>query len=546
MFNRCPVRYQVRLGTIILLVVVVLLTSVSFLGVLKFRALAKSMRQRTYELPLAAKLSRAVGDLRAVNVQLMNSERPSRETMAFSNHTSINPVDGRIDYYHRMDAVDQSFEAYREQLLSEPTSDTRIGDIREELEVTRKIAKCLDWIRESEESQTWVTNTELVAAARADKLDELHDLTSQLPGLFQQRMETFAIAARSEYRSLYVYNLVMLLTGLSVIGFLFVAASRKIFLPLEKMIRGSRRVAEGDYDHRIELDVNGEMAVLARALNEMTASFQDIKNDLDRQVRQRTREVIRSEQMASVGFMAAGLAHEINNPLAAIAWSAESLESRFLDLLQREEEQDQPDNQSTRQKDIDVICKYLRRIQDEAFRCKNITSGLLDYSRLDDKKKQPVELVELIQSVIDMVRPLQKYAGRNIHFESSGHVVGMVNAQEMKQVALNLITNALESVPRGGNVWVSLESISDRACLEVRDDGYGLTPEVQEHLFEPFFTRRSDGSGTGLGLAITYRIIEEHKGTIVASSEGENEGATFTVQLPLVSNEQEEGKRIAA
>lgn len=551
MFNRWPVRYQVRLGTLLLLIVVLLLASVSYLGVMKFHTVSKSIRHRAHELPYAARLSSEISDLRKMNAEILSSgSNRNRQSLIVSSGPSL--LEARLTSYRQMEAVRKAFQDYRSQLVAQPMSDSRISDISAELELSKKIAKCLDWIEDTEASSAWIMDTEGVASIREAKLDELQNLAEQLPHLFQQRMEMFAVSARSDYRALYMYNLIIVLVALLVIVFLFAAASHRIFRPLEKLIRGSRRVAEGDYGHRIEMKSGGEIELLARALNEMTANFQAIKNDLDEQVRQRTKEVIRSEQMASVGFMAAGLAHEINNPLAAIAWSAESLESRFLDLLQRErDELDEEDDEPQvidiqRQKDIDVICKYLRRIQDEAFRCKNITSGLLDYSRLDDKKKQPVELVELVQSVVEMVRPLQKYSGRQIHFNPKSAIHGLVNAQEMKQVVLNLVTNALESIPRGGNVWIDLSGAGQNVVLNIRDDGCGLSPEVREHLFEPFFTRRSDGSGTGLGLAITYRIIEEHQGTIVASSAGENQGATFTVQLPLVSNEQEEVKRIAA
>src|SRR5664279_3571883 len=112
-----------------------------------------------------------------------------------------------------------------------------------------------------------------------------------------------------------------------------------IFRPLKILIKGSRRVASGQFQYRIKLESNDEMSELAAAMNDMTARFQDIRDDLDRQVQDRTKQVVRSEQLASVGFLAAGVAHEINNPLASIALCAESLESRFAELTPADDDQ---------------------------------------------------------------------------------------------------------------------------------------------------------------------------------------------------------------
>ena len=138
--------------------------------------------------------------------------------------------------------------------------------------------------------------------------------------------------------------------------------------------KGSREVAAGKFDHRIRLDSDDEMRELAEAMNAMTARFQEIRDDLDRQVRERTKQVVRSEQLASVGFLAAGVAHEINNPLAAIALGSESLERRLAELLD--------DVDDSHAADRDVVRSYLEMIQKEAFRCKQITEKLLDFSRM--------------------------------------------------------------------------------------------------------------------------------------------------------------------
>jgi len=249
-------------------------------------------------------------------------------------------------------------------------------------------------------------------------------------------------------------------------------------------------------------------------------------------VQERTKQIVRSEQLASVGFLAAGVAHEINNPLAAIAWCAESLESRLHDIIQ--EDDARPDEEHNAE--IGVLRNYLRKIQDEAFRCKGITERLLDYSRLGDMERVATDLRELVQGVIEMVRHLGRYRQKEIRFQCQQPVLARVGPQEIKQVVLNLITNALDSLDPEGIVTLQLGVQDGQAELVVTDNGCGMTDEVVQHLFEPFFTRRRDGQGTGLGLSITYRIIQDHGGEILPHSEGPGRGSTFRVTLPLVAN----------
>ena len=228
-----------------------------------------------------------------------------------------------------------------------------------------------------------------------------------------------------------------------------------------------------------------------------------------------------------MGFLAAGVAHEINNPLASIAMCAESLESRVDDCIAAEH----PDRE--------LVSNYLRMIQSEAFRCKEITEKLLDFSRIGDVQRHHHELGEIVQSVIDMIRHLGKYHGKQIEFTPHEPVLVEVNPQELKQVVLNLLTNALDSVDAGGVVRAEVSAEQGEAVLQVVDNGCGMTPEVLDHLFEPFFTRRRGGQGTGLGLSITYRIIADHQGTIEAKSDGPGNGSRFIVRLPLAARAKE-------
>ena len=236
----------------------------------------------------------------------------------------------------------------------------------------------------------------------------------------------------------------------------------------------------------------------------------------------RTREVIRGEQLASVGFLAAGVAHEINNPLASIAMCAESLESRLVPA-------------GTSDSEAKVTRRYLELIQAEAFRCKGITEKLLDFSRLGERKRQATALAALVGDVAEMLRHVGRFKGKAVEIEPGQDVLVMANPQELKQVVLNLLVNALDSVAEAGRVVVAARKSGGEAVLTVTDDGCGMDEEVLEHLFEPFFTRRKSGQGTGLGLSIVHRIVTDHGGRIEATSPGLGQGSTFRVTLPLAA-----------
>jgi signal transduction histidine kinase len=258
--------------------------------------------------------------------------------------------------------------------------------------------------------------------------------------------------------------------------------------------------------------------------------------DLERQVQERSRQLVRSERLAGVGFLAAGVAHEINNPLASIAFCSEALENRLGPVLERDRGGDGGDADSK------VVRNYLRMIQEEAFRCKSITERLLDFSRCADIQRERTDLAGLIQGVVEMIRHMGKYRGKTIVFQPREGVMAHVDGQEIKQVVLNLVVNALDSMGPDGTLRIDLRHADGMAEMVFADDGCGMTPEVLENIFEPFFTRRRVGKGTGLGLSITHRIISQHQGEIAANSPGEEQGSTFVVRLPVRSSEEEAGE----
>ena len=230
---------------------------------------------------------------------------------------------------------------------------------------------------------------------------------------------------------------------------------------------------------------------------------------------------MRSEQLASVGFLAAGVAHEINNPLASIALCAESLEGRLAELRR------------PAATDAEVVRRYLKMIQTEAFRCKEITEKLLDFSRLGEVKRQSADLRELIRGVIEMVRHLGKYQNRHIQFAAGDPVD---RARECAGNQASGVEPGHECAGQPRRRRHAIDRIGAKATfaeMQFIDNGCGMTEEVLKHLFEPFFTRKRGGQGTGLGLSIVYRIVSDHGGQIEATSAGPGHGSQFLVTLPL-------------
>ena len=171
-------------------------------------------------------------------------------------------------------------------------------------------------------------------------------------------------------------------------------------------------------------------------------------------------------------------------------------------------------------------------IQRESKRCGQITRRLLDFARNEKQHILPHDLTHVVQEVLDMVRPMDRYSDRAVVFEETDPLILEINASQIKQVVLNLVANGLQATDAGGTVQIRLEGQTDWVIMEISDDGHGMESENVGNLFEPFFSTKETGQGTGLGLSITHRIIEEHHGTIDPYSEGPGKGSRFSIRLP--------------
>ena len=539
MLARRRIRTRMYFGVAMLAGIVALLVVASVLGIWKFRILTKNIRERSTELPLAAQLSKSVSDLRVSYSQTKTADYlPSQ--LGHQGLRTNDLFDPWVTFRQDLQGVRASLSNYQEQLESSAEINHHIGDISQEREKVGEIESTLNLIEQYSDRHFVIFQNDRTDFYLNNAINDLQMHTSDLPGILKQRMDLFAEKARTEYHALWT------LTGFaSMLAALFFASlvflfRRWIFVPLERLLAGARQVAKGDYDYRIPITTDDEMSEVAHSLNDMTRNFQEIQTDLENQVAERTREAIRKEQLASVGFLAAGVAHEINNPLTTIAVSAESMESRIEDILHDVSDRD-PDCAA----EISGMKSFLQMIHEEAFRCKGITTGLLDFSRMGDAKKSPHSVTELVYSVVEMLKHMPKYRGRNIVVDCQNDVVATINPQEIKQVILNIVANAMDSVDVGGNVAIRLKELENDVRLTIEDNGCGMSEYTLQHLFEPFYTQKADDQGTGLGLSITYRIVDEHQGSIRPYSEGPGKGSKFIVTLPKSSDENQPAKRAA-
>ena len=296
-----------------------------------------------------------------------------------------------------------------------------------------------------------------------------------------------------------------------------------ILIPIRRLHEAAARVANGDFTYRLNLRGKDEMVELADMFDKMTERFQSDKAKLAREVEERSRQILRNERLAGIGFFASGISHEINNPLQAIGAAAESLTSRLGDGSL---------GQELPVEDRELLGTYLGMIEREATRCQQITSRVLDFARGTNGPKSRQDLTKIVAEVLDMISHMSKFDNCTIVFDRTKPHPIDVSAAEMKQVILNLVANGLEAMDGAGTLTLQMTDLVDEVVLTITDEGCGMTAAVIENLYEPFFTDKQNGKGTGLGLSITHRIVGDHGGRIEASSEGPGCGSTFRVHLP--------------
>ncbi|MBD3366576.1 MAG: HAMP domain-containing protein [Candidatus Eisenbacteria bacterium] len=305
--------------------------------------------------------------------------------------------------------------------------------------------------------------------------------------------------------------------GVSVAGMvlaLVIASilSTGILRPIRHLLQASREIAKGNFKTRVDIDPNAanELVELGESFNFMAQSIAE----RDERLQENARKMTESKKLATLGQLAAGIAHEINNPLGGILMYSHMLRED----LKKEENRE------------NVV-----KIGREADRCKRIVKGLLDFARQTRPERSESNLNHILNEVVALLE--QQAIFRNIELErdlSPSLPLIEVDVTQIQEVFMNIILNASQAMEGKGTIRIATRLVEDGGAVEIElgDTGPGIPPDDIDKIFEPFYTTKEVGRGTGLGLSIAYGIVERHQGSIRVESE-EGKGTTFFIRLPV-------------
>jgi len=330
-------------------------------------------------------------------------------------------------------------------------------------------------------------------------------------------------------RVMFTFTVLALLCVILLLVILYFSTTR-IINPLQRMVVATQKIAKGDLSHKVEVKSSDEIGYLANSFNQMTADLKAANEKLiewgktlEKKVEERTKELTemqahlaQSEKLASLGKLAAGIAHEINNPLGGVLI--------YSHLLLEDTDKNSPHYEN------------LKKIVKETSRCKDIVKGLLEFARPKEPETSLIDINEIVESSLAIVERQALFQNITIKKMYSSNLPRTVaDSAQLQQVFMNIILNAAEAMDGNGILTLITSLTDDGTHIEVKfsDTGHGIRKEDKERLFEPFFTTKEVGKGTGLGLAISYSIIQKHQGTIKVQSQVDK-GSTFTVKLPVL------------
>ncbi len=353
------------------------------------------------------------------------------------------------------------------------------------------------------------------ANAALDRLQQMENALSStirlLHGSLEARIHERVRLTQERERRTGVAIILLPVVAIGV-GLLATGLAARSLRPVRTLIEGVSRIRQGDYEAKIGVEGEDEIAVLAREFDAMARALKE----REAQLQQKQQELIRAERLAAVGRVSAQVAHEIRNPLSSIGLNVEMLQDQLGTF------ETPADAKEAR----DLLASVMREVD----RLTEITEDYLRLARVPTPAKRPEDLKKIIEEVLGFAREELERAGVKIVAElPEGGLPVSADEGQLRQVFLNLIRNAREAMATGGTLKVRAGSSGALLDVRVSDTGSGIPPEVREKLFEPFFTTKP--GGTGLGLSLSRQIVEAHGGRIDVDS-APNGGTTFLLEFP--------------
>jgi two-component system NtrC family sensor kinase len=368
--------------------------------------------------------------------------------------------------------------------------------------------KILDSLQQYEASLTRLVamqNQEQIRNAESNVREHgryTDSLATELVGKEQGELEqTISFSRRTQ-----LYLIVFLLLYMVAVSYIL---TRRIVAPIGRYMAYMERIARGDYSPILpRRRYRDEFSALALAINHML-------EELGR----RESILVESHRLRAIGTLTAGVAHELNNPINNITLTSHMLREDYADLSDDERRE------------------MIEDLIHEAARTKKIVAGLLDFVRKSESKIEPVDLSEVVRRTVALAQNQLNLKGVGIGLVIAPHLPPIHgDAQQLSQVVLNLVLNAVDVSPRGGRIDLSVARASDEGFVEiqVRDYGSGIPDHILPLIFDPFFTTKAKGKGVGLGLSICKGIVSKHGGEISVETEI-GRGTNFSVHLPVTS-----------
>jgi two-component system NtrC family sensor kinase len=292
-----------------------------------------------------------------------------------------------------------------------------------------------------------------------------------------------------------------------VMAFLAHKLSRQILGPLSRLMKFTQRIAQGEFTPLKPLRLyRDEFYDLMQAMNFMLA-----------EIHHRQEVLMQSHKLRAIGTLTAGIAHELNNPINNITLTAYTLRDDYQTLSDQDKKE------------------MIQELISQADRTRAIIGNLLDFSRESEARMEPLNMGKLIEETVQLAGKQIKMAGAHLHLDLGAAARLYGDRQQLSQVILNILINALDVIPKDGHIQITLsQETPNFVAVKIRDDGPGILGDILPHIFDPFFTTKPPGKGTGLGLAVSQGIIARHGGSIAVESEP-GQGTTFTVILPVTT-----------